>query len=134
MPRKRAVFPVCLIIILIIAVIIAEPQKIGRKPFAKISGADIAYATVRLLPPDKTVALTDLYNLADALNDVVIYEKDNSYTDYDGQAVIFTVTMTNGTKTVINACNPYIVIDGVGYRTKYEPCERLSQLANKLLG
>lgn len=133
MLRKKAVFPVCLIIILIITAIIAEPQKIGRKPFAKISGADIAYATVQLLPPDKTVALTDLYKLADALNDIVVYEKDNSYTDYDGQAVVFTVNMTDGTKTVINAYNPFIVIDGVGYRAKYEPCERLSQLANKLL-
>ena len=41
--------------------------------------------------------------------------------------------MSDGTETVINAYNLFIVIDNVGYRTKYEPCERLSKIANMLL-
>ena len=29
--------------------------------------------------------------------------------------------------------NPFLVIDGVGYKTKYEPCEALNHYANRLL-
>ena len=29
--------------------------------------------------------------------------------------------------------NPFFVIDGVGYKTKYEPCQALSAYANRLL-
>jgi hypothetical protein len=34
------------------------------------------------------------------IRDVVIYNEDNSYTEYNGQGVIFTLTMTDGTITV----------------------------------
>ena len=47
---------------------------------------------------------------------------NNSYTEYAGQGVIFTLTMEDGTQTEIMAYNPFLVIDGVGYKTKYEPC------------
>ena len=67
------------------------------------------------------------------LNAVVLYKKDNSYTKYSGQAVTFALTMADGTQTEIMAYNPFLVIDGVGYRTKYEPCEALNNYANKLL-
>ena len=42
--------------------------------------------------------------------------------------------MTDGSTTDVMAYNPFLVIDGVGYRTKYEPCEALSRYANQLLG
>ena len=66
-------------------------------------------------------------------NDVVIYNKDNSFTEYSGQGVIFTLTMADGTQTEIMAYNPFLVIDGVGYKTKYEPCQALNRYANRLL-
>lgn len=106
---------------------------IGTKPYEKLSGADISTATVRLIPPDTTLQIEDMDTLTGLLRDVVIYEKDDSYTDYSGQGVIFTLTMTDGSQTSIMAYNPFLVIDGVGYRTKYEPCEALSSYANRLL-
>ena len=36
-------------------------------------------------------------------------------------------------KTDIMAYNPFLVIDGIGYRTKYEPCQMLNSYANRLL-
>ena len=66
------------------------------------------------------------------MNDVVIYQQDNSYTEYAGQAAAFTLTMTDGTQTEITAYSPFLVIDGVGYKTKHEPCEALSRYANEL--
>ena len=47
--------------------------------------------------------------------------------------MVFTLHMTDGSTTDVMAYNPFLVIDGVGYRTKYEPCEALSRYANQLL-
>lgn len=84
-------------------------------------------------PPDKTILITDIEELINYLNDVVVYNKDNSYTESCGQGVIFTLTMADGTQTEIMAYNPFLVIDGVGYKTKYESCQALNDYANRLL-
>lgn len=105
----------------------------GRKPYRDLTGDDIASATVQLIPPDTTLLVEDTDALAALLRDVVIYDEDASYTEYAGQAVIFTLTMADGSQTTIMAYNPFLVIDGVGYQTKYAPCEALNAYANRLL-
>lgn len=105
----------------------------GRKPYKNLDPDQIQSATVRLIPPDKTIPITEMTELADLLRDTVIYGEDNSYTEYSGQGVVFILQMRDGTQTSIIAYNPFLVIDGVGYRTKYEPCEALSTYANRLL-
>ncbi len=105
----------------------------GQKPYKNLEASDIVSATVHLLPPDKTIQITEFKELAAYLNEVVIYNKDDSYTEYNGQAVIFTLTMADGSKEEITACNPFIIINGTGYKTKYEPCEKLNNYANELL-
>lgn len=90
-------------------------------------------ATAQLMPPDKTIEVTEIDKLTGYLNDVVIYRKDNSYSEYVGQAVVFTLSMADGTQTKVMEYNPFLVIDGIGYQTKYEPCEALNQFANSLL-
>lgn len=72
--------------------------------------------------------------LVSYLRKVTIYnERYISYTDYCGQTVMFTLTMADGSQEKITACNPFVIINGIGYKTKYEPCEQLSRYANKLL-
>ena len=105
----------------------------GRRPYRDLEAAQISSAQVLLTPPDSTVPIADIDKLGRLLKDVVIYREDNSYTEYAGQGVIFTLTMTDGTQTKIMAFNPFLVIDGVGYRTKYAPCKALSHYANMLL-
>ena len=39
----------------------------GRKPFQNLSAADMVSATVRLTPPDRTVQIVELKELADYL-------------------------------------------------------------------
>lgn len=130
--KKRAavIFIVCAMLLGGAAAVLAFG---GRRPYKNLDAAQLASASVQLLPPDETVQITELGELAGYLSDVVIYRKDDSYTEYAGQAVIFTLTMADGTRTSIMAYNPFLVIDGVGYRTKYEPCEALSSYANRLL-
>ncbi len=131
--RKRRI-SISLICILSAGVImIAFAAFRGRKPYKDLEAVQIVSAEVRLTPPDKTIRITEIEELADLLRGVVIYNEDNSYTEYSGQGVIFTLTMTDGTQTSIMAYNPFLVIDGVGYKTKYEPCEALNQYANMLL-
>ena len=40
-------------------------------------------------------------------------------------AGIFKIAKANGTKISVNAYTPFLIVDGVGYRTKYDPCEEL---------
>ena len=71
--------------------------------------------------------MEELDRLVALLRDVVIYEEDDLYTEYEGQAVTVQLTMSDGTQTSITAYNPFLIIDGIGYRTEYEPCETLNR-------
>ncbi len=112
-------------------VLLKEPDPV--RPFQDLKGEDIASASVELLPPGETVEVEDLEELAALLREAVVYEKDDSYGQYAGQAVTFTLTMADGTETRIMAYTPFLVLDGVGYRAEYEPCEALNAYANLLL-
>ena len=105
----------------------------GKKPYKHLQASDITAASVRLTPPDETIQITEIKELVEYLNDLVIYQPDDSYQEYAGQAAAFTLTMQDGTQHEIIAYNPFFIIDGTGYKTKYEPCERLNRYANKLL-
>ncbi len=130
--RKRAVIIslICIVSAIILMFVFAAAG--GRKPYKNLEAVQILSATVRLTPPDVTIQITEIEELVDLLKDVVIYNKDNSYTEYAGQGVTFTLVMADGTQTGIMAYSPFLVIDGVGYKTKYEPCEALSHYANML--
>ncbi len=104
-----------------------------EKPYKDLVASDIASATVTASLPNKTVQVDDIENLVSLLRDVVIYEKDNSYTDYYGQWVSFTLTMSDGTEKQANPFGDFFIIDGTGYKTKYKPSERLNNFANELL-
>ena len=52
----------------------------GHRPFKNLTAEDITSANVRLSPPDTTIQISETEELASYLNEVVIYNKDNSYT------------------------------------------------------
>lgn len=107
----------------------------GRRPFKDLQAEEIASAVVRVTPPDKEATLNreDIGRLAGILRAVTIYRRDSSYREYAGQAVVYTITKTDGTVFTVQAYNPFLVWDGEGYRTEYDPCEALSALGNGLL-
>ena len=107
----------------------------GRRPFRDLEAADITAASVTLMPPDVTLELdgTEIGTLAELLGDLRITRPDQSYTEYAGQAVRFTVTFADGTETEVTDYNPFLIIDGTGWRTAYGPCEALNNFANDLL-
>ncbi|MCM1046842.1 MAG: hypothetical protein NC433_00255 [Clostridiales bacterium] len=131
--KKRICIILLTSILLVVVLVIGFSAFFGRRPYKDLNAAQIASVTVHLIPPNETVQITEIEEFTAYLKDIVIYNKDNSYTDYSGQSIIFTLTMTDGTQTNVRAYNPFFVIDGVGYKTKYEPCEALSNYANRLL-
>lgn len=129
MKKKGLIATGCLIIIGIIVVFAFS----GRTPYKDLEASNIVSATVHLAPPYKTIQITEIEELVAYLNEVIIYNEDNSYKEYSGQGVIFTLTLTDGSQEEIMAYNPFVVINGTGYKTKYEPCEKLNNYANRLL-
>ncbi len=121
------------ICVLAVCATIFAVASLGKKPFQNWDSSRICAAQVTFSPPDKTLCVTDTQKLAQLLSSVVIYQQDNSYTEYTGQSVTFTILQADGTLTSVMAYNPFVVIDGVGYRTKYEPCEALNDFGNDLL-
>ncbi len=50
-----------------------------------------------------------------------------------GRRLCITAALADGTERTVYAYNPFLIIDGIGYRTKYKPCEALSRFANVTL-
>ena len=127
-----------LIVGVVLAVLLALAAGLlfwGRRPFRDLEAADITAASVTLMPPDVTLELdeAEIKTLAELLGDLRITRPDQSYTEYAGQAVQFTVTFPDGTETELTDYNPFLIIDGTGWRTAYGPCEALNRFANELL-
>ena len=105
----------------------------GHIPFKDLEASDIISADVRLSPPDETMQIIEIEELVAHLNEVVIYGEDNSYTEYAGQGAVFTLTLADGSQVEIIAFDPFIIIDGIGYKCKSKPCEALNNYANEIM-
>lgn len=131
MKKLRIPFVIVLICISIIFILI---NVIGQKPFKKLTKEEIKTVTVELYPPNTKAELNkdEIEDLVEILQKVVIYKEDNTYGEYCGQAVIYKITKNDDTVIEVQAYNPFLIIDGIGYTTKYEPCEQLNSLGNKI--
>ena len=128
MRRKGVLAAAMILAALTAAVLIAR----GKMPYQDLKASEVVSAAVRLSPPDETVPIADPEELVALLKEVVIYREDNSYTEYSGHAVTFTLTMADGSQEEITAYSPFLIVNGTGYRAKYEPCEQLNRYANQL--
>ena len=131
--KKKTIIITIALVLIVITVVTLSVKTTGKKPFEDLEAASIESATVHLIPPDVTVEIEDIDRLAELLQDVVIYNIDFSYILSAGQGVTYTVVFKDGTETKVMAYNPFIIIDGIGYKCKYEPCEALNAYANNLL-
>lgn len=132
---KKKVLIAVLCVVVLAGAVLAKLFLIGDRPLKGLSQSEVSAATVELYPPDATFELTkpEIEELVRILDQVVTYQRDDTYQESCGQAVIFTLTKTDGTLLRVQAYNPFIVIDNVGYRTKYGPCEDLNHLGNDIL-
>ena len=133
MNRKR--WGLLIMGILLAATLLLYLKPWGTKPFANLTPEQILSAEVFMIPPDQTVFLHDrdeIAELYEILKEITIYEVDESGRDYDGQLVQVAIVLTDGTAHTIGAYGSFLFLDGVCYRTKYEPSERLNSFGNGL--
>lgn len=133
--KKKQMIIVLIIVVILIIGLYTFKISLGNRPLKDLSISEISEVSVELTPPDKTFKLknSEITKLISILQTVVTYRQDESYKDYCGQAVVFTITKTDGTQIVVNAYNPFIIINGIGYKTKYEPCQELNSFGNDIL-
>ena len=133
---KKGIAVVAAVLAVVFCAAFVRERLIGERPFAGWSNEEIARVELTLTPPDRTFTLTDaeVGELLPLLQQVVLYQRDDSYTDYAGQTVVFDVILRDGSTIQIWEYNPFVIIDGEGYRAKYEPCEALNAFANQMLG
>ena len=107
----------------------------GVLPSSRLEGDDLRAASICLSPPDVTVELDgeEREELAGLLRALVTRRRDDSWREYAGQGGRCTLELRDGTTRTVTAFSPFLIVDGVGYRTEYGPCEELSRFGNRLL-
>lgn len=105
----------------------------GRRPLKELRAGDILRVTAECWP-DLEITLTaeETARLTPLLNGLTVYQKDMSYQEYDGDPTIFSLEKADGTVLRVFAYQPFAVIDGVGYRGKYETLCALDRFAASL--
>lgn len=133
MKKYRFLFIAAVLLLSAAAGLLAFRWSAGRRPFRDITADQIASAAVELSPPGRRAELDRpaIEELAGILRVATVYRRDPSYREYSGQAAVYTIVKTDGAVITVQAYNPFLVIDGIGYRTKYEPCQALNALGNE---
>lgn len=96
---------------------------------------DISRVTVRNLPPDKTVELNkeQITEMLYLLNGVIVSGRDDSFNEYNGHWAEFSITCNNGKEISFAVFDPFFIINGRGYMSKYESCQALDSFALSLI-
>lgn len=125
----------CLAALAVTLLVLAAGNRMAVKELAALSKVEIKKVAVLANPPGKEAVLPEeeIGKLVEILNSVTVYYKDNSYNEYGGQWVEFTVTKTDGTQLEVAAYSPFIIINGEGYQAKYESCQAMNGLANRVI-
>ena len=112
--------------------------KIGRRPFADLQTSDIkqAYILHTFYPNAAPYPLNqeDTETLVAVLQEIVFYQRDNTYMDWDGCS--FTALIIETTEGEVWECyerNPFFIINGEGRRTKYKPSDNLGWLLQSFM-
>lgn len=132
-PLNRRTALVCLVLLFAAGLWVGRSMA-GQAPLAGLTADEIQSVKVELSPPGTAHYLTqeEIAQLVPLLNRVVTHRRDDSWRDYNGQAVVFTIRKTDDSLLTVMPFNPFIVIDGAGYQAEHTPCEALSRFANTL--
>ncbi|HEY8420609.1 MAG TPA: hypothetical protein VIL05_02555 [Thermoclostridium sp.] len=133
---KKELSGIILIVLGIASGILLFTAMAGKRPFRELKHEQVQSISLFAVPPGITVDVKDkkqIEEIAEMLNDVVVYREDNSGREYVGQLVRYTLFFTDGTVLEAGTYNPFIFINDKCYRTKYKPCEKLNAYGNKLI-
>lgn len=133
MLRKKVTIGILIsiVVLLIIGVYILN---LGKKPLKNLSISEITLIEISELPPNEVKYIDkkeDIETIISKLSKVVVYDKVKQ-NDYNGQVHIYTLIKKDGSRRELMISNPIVAIDGVFYKTKYDPAHDLSILYDKL--
>lgn len=134
MMSKKVVIAIFILVLGILTVMLFGT--FGKKPFAKLSADEIVSAELFIIPPNDKISIIDkgdISELTNILNEVTIYQEDNSGREYTGQLVQVTIELKNGEIHTIGAYGSFLFLNGKCYRTKYEPSQKLNAFGNVIL-
>lgn len=134
--KKKSILVTIALIILIIAFFIINHYKLDEKPFENLGVGEVKEITLNVTPSGKSMVITEtntIKKFTDILNNIEIYEKDDSWKKYFGGFNEITVSMVNGENIKIVEFNPFLIINDVGYKTNYDVCEKLDELINNII-
>lgn len=123
-------------VIIAVAVVWMLVSLVGEKPLHSLQADQVRSMEVTVLPPNRTKIIEDpdkIKLVVKALQNVKVYGKSGKWREQNGQFVQFSLELESGETIRIGAFNPFLVLDGQGFKTKYGPCEELNRLANQLV-
>lgn len=113
---------------------IADTSTEERMPFINLTRDDVDGIKIFEASLESEIALSEdeTINMVDLLNNVVIYEEVVEE-ERAGQMIHIKINKIDGTSIIVKEFNPYIIIDDVWYKAKYEPCEEINKYANEII-
>lgn len=109
------------------------------KPFEALSASEIADVTIEWFPECKGISelvldQEQIERLTGILNRQVLYKEDLSGEIYFGMAVIYHITMLDGSKTSVMPESTLLTIDDRRYESSEELCKELEDFAYQEIG
>lgn len=106
----------------------------GSIPFKNLIKDDIKEVELFAVPPEVNENLSEdqIVELVTIVNKLAIYE-EVSPVILSGQMVQCYIVKSDDSVLTIKCLNPYLIIDDVWYKAKYEPCEELNHFVNNIL-
>lgn len=131
---KRTILVFAAIVLAVALIMTIGIWVIGRKPFKDMQVEDIKSVSIHLWPPNETRELNrdEIEVLVLLLQQVEIHHPTWMHHASGGQSNVMTIIFQDGSVKKVNQFGSILIIDGMGYRAKYEPNEALNQFANKL--
>ena len=121
--------------LMVIAGVVMYQMNKGTKPLKDLSMDDVESISMSMYLSSVTIELDEdeMERVVELLREIAVYEEDETYGEYNGMPITFWLKASDGSVRNINIGAPFVVIDGVGYRAKYDSCEALDQYANSLM-
>lgn len=131
MKKKSLIIGIGVVVIIFVLLFAIKPW--GNKPFKHVLDDEISSVSVELYP---TIAFDltkdEVAEFTEILRNVVVYSKDSSDEPLAGDAPTYTITKKDGATIAVIPCNPFFIIDGVRYKSQYQPCYELAGFATQV--
>jgi len=95
-----------------------------KTPYSELTASEVEGITLIYGIHSYELSEGEIAELIPLIQKLVIYERDDSWREYDGCSFTdIEVRKKDGVAFTLHFMNPFILIDGKGYRCEYKPCD-----------